>query len=222
MERRPQECDTRNIWTRFSDIYSPANLAYFTRNEERCLFGKAPTLISLKDQSIASDELLLTWVQTFVANVNEFTSVRLKITQQQLREISEILYYNYAYLKASEIMLFFSKFKRGDYGKLYGCVDPLEITSSFRQFVMDRNNKVYEHERKETLEREQRRDAAKKIINPLEHPELFPNICKSIREGGGRTMEKGPSSFIHKPKISNTKLKLAAQIIELANKCNPK
>lgn len=196
-------------------------MAYFTRDEEKCLFGKSPTLIALKNQEIASDELLLTWMKGFVANVNEFTSVRMKITQQQLREISEILYYNYAYLKASEIMLFFSKFKRGDYGKLYGCVDPLEITSSFRQFVMDRNNRIYEHERKEKLEREEERNKARKAVNPLDHPELFPNICKRIRESG-KTEKPVSQNFVHPPKISNLKVKLASQILDLAKKHNLK
>ena len=36
-------------------------------------------------------------------------------------------------------MLFFWWFKSGKYGKFYGSVDPMVITSALREFIRDRN-----------------------------------------------------------------------------------
>ena len=36
-------------------------------------------------------------------------------------------------------MLFIFRFKAGDYGKFYGSVDPLTITTSLNRFIIDRN-----------------------------------------------------------------------------------
>ena len=60
----------------------------------------------------------------------------------------------YYYLKVSELMLFFHRFKTGRYGRFYGSVDPLVITTSLRDFVRERGIAYEQHEQEERERRE--------------------------------------------------------------------
>ena len=46
-------------------------------------------------------------------------------------------------------MLFFHRFKTGRYGRFYGTVDPLIITTSLREFIKERNVEIERHEQEE-------------------------------------------------------------------------
>lgn len=66
----------------------------------------------------------------------------------------------YGHYKLSEFMLFFQKFKKCEYGKFYGSVDPMVIMGALDTFNRDRMTAYYkrEHEieraKKEAEERE--------------------------------------------------------------------
>lgn len=45
---------------------------------------------------------------------------------------------SYGYYKLTEFMLFFQKFKRGEYGKFYGAVDPMQILQALDEFHKER------------------------------------------------------------------------------------
>ena len=103
----------------------------------RCILGKAPTLSQInvaygKNTAAACLVPLLT-------DVSEFCGCKEKLSEDQLEELSYIIAGEYHWLKITEIMLFFWWFKSGKYGKFYGSVDPMILTSSLKQFVKDRN-----------------------------------------------------------------------------------
>lgn len=50
-------------------------------------------------------------------------------------------------------MLFFWWFKSGKYGKFYGSVDPMVITSALREFIRDRNAIIA---KRDSMEKEQK------------------------------------------------------------------
>lgn len=60
----------------------------------------------------------------------------------------------YHYLKITELMLFFYYFKTGRYGKFYGAVDPLVITCSLRDFIVERGVAISRHEQEQREHRE--------------------------------------------------------------------
>lgn len=62
----------------------------------------------------------------------------------------------YPYLKISELLLFFHRFKAGRYGHFYGNVDPLRITTALREFISERNNIIADFESKQTKEKHER------------------------------------------------------------------
>ncbi|MDR1623954.1 MAG: hypothetical protein LBS04_03170 [Tannerellaceae bacterium] len=47
------------------------------------------------------------------------------------RELAGLIRTEYPFLKASEVLLFFHRLKCGRYGRFYGVVDALFITSAF-------------------------------------------------------------------------------------------
>lgn len=53
-------------------------------------------------------------------------------------------------------MLFFHRFKAGRYGRFYGSVDPLVITTALREFLRDRNLVYDQHRQEQECERDKR------------------------------------------------------------------
>jgi len=51
------------------------------------------------------------------------------------------------YLKVSELMLFFHRFKAGKYGEFYGVVDPQRIMSGLNMFLRERVEEIAQYER---------------------------------------------------------------------------
>jgi hypothetical protein len=65
----------------------------------------------------------------------------------------------YPWLKVSELLLFFGWLKLGRYGKFYGCLDPMVITTSLQDFLVERSNYLSKIEQQE---RERKREEEKK------------------------------------------------------------
>lgn len=91
------------------------------------------------------------WLAPHLRDLCIYCGVRDKLNEQQLEKVAEIIRYEFGYLKASEMMLFFWRFKAGCYGRFYGIVDPLIIMDALRNgFVPERNRML------EKIEKEQR------------------------------------------------------------------
>jgi hypothetical protein len=79
----------------------------------------------------------------------------------QIKELALMIANEYWWMKVSELMLFFYRFKAGMYGKFYGAVDPMVITSSLIQFVEYRSkffDKIDSEENKKRLEADSKRE----------------------------------------------------------------
>ncbi len=118
-----------------------------TRNEERCYFGTAPTMGMVN--TAYGKKTAQEWLTAQLADLSEFSGARDKITGRQIKQLADIIATDYHWLKISEIMLFFRKFKRGEYGKFYGAVDPLTITQGIQEFLRDRSEAWAKRDQKE-------------------------------------------------------------------------
>ena len=128
-------------------------------DERDCIMGEYPTLSQVKrDYGSNAPEI---WLVPQLANLSEYCGARDKLTRPQLRELAWTIAHDFHYLKVSELMLFFRRFKSGRYGRFYGSVDPLVITKALRDFVAERNNAIDHYEREEKKRRleEDRKDA---------------------------------------------------------------
>jgi hypothetical protein len=105
-------------------------------NENRAYLGIAPLLNEIKfgfGQNVAG-----TWLMVQIEDLNTFCGVKEKANQAQMLELSKLIIVTYYFLKISELMLFFAKFKLGEYGKFFGVVDPIVIMAALNKFSDDR------------------------------------------------------------------------------------
>lgn len=115
-------------------------------SEEECYFGDYPTLAEVN--RIYSSKAAQAWLIPQLVNLSEFCGAKEKLSKMQQCECAELIVQEFYFLKVSELMLFFVKFKKGYYGQFYGAVDPMVIMSALRRFVIDRNI-AYESKEKE-------------------------------------------------------------------------
>ena len=127
------------------------------KDSQLCFFGDAPVLSEL---NMAYGEMTATmWLGPQLYDLSEYCGCRDKLQGKPLEECASVIATEFYFLKVSELMLFFHRFKSGKYGRFYGSVDPLVITTSLRSFLIERNNAIEEQER---IERERKAEEERK------------------------------------------------------------
>jgi hypothetical protein len=97
--------------------------------------------------STYGDETPIEWLKIQFGSLNDFAEVSTKIAKEQLSELSEIFLSEYYYINAAEICFFIARFKSGKYGRFYGSIDPLKITSAMLDYVSERRKDIERKER---------------------------------------------------------------------------
>ncbi len=115
-------------------------------NPERAYFGTAPNLVLLNHTYGSNTSAM--WLLPQLFNLSEFCGCREKMDEQQAIELARVITSEYGYLKTSELMLFFHYFKAGKYGRFYGSIDPLVITTALKKdFLPEREEAIEKHEK---------------------------------------------------------------------------
>lgn len=86
-------------------------------------------------------------------NLSEFAGCKEKLTTEQIAETAVMISDGYPHYKLTEFMLFFQRFKRCEYGKFYGAVDPMVILQALATFDEERRKTYAARERKEQKDR---------------------------------------------------------------------
>lgn len=152
---------------RFLTTYNPELQRRICGNIEECYFGDYPTLATLKagyGQNAAT-----AWIIPQLYNLSEYCGCKEKLQGAPLEDCASVIATDFYYLKVSELMLFFHRFKSGLYGRFYGSIDPLIITTSLRTFLKER---MYAYDKREQEERDREREEAKK--NAI----TWPQFCE--------------------------------------------
>lgn len=113
-------------------------------NANDCYFGEYPTLAEIRKNY--GDKVPTSWLIPQLYNLSEYCGVKEKLEGAPLKETAFVIATEFYYLKISEIMLFFHRFKTGRYGRFYGNVDPLVIVTSLREFMKERAIAIDRHE----------------------------------------------------------------------------
>lgn len=130
-----------------------------------CFFGEYPTLATLK--CYYGKNAPLAWLVPQLTDLAVYCGSRDKLSKEQYKQCAFVIATEFYYLKVSELMLFFHRFKAGRYGRFYGSVDPLVITISLREFIKER---AVAHERHDQEEREKEEEEHRKcVISHEEH-----------------------------------------------------
>lgn len=116
--------------------YNPDIQNAAANNLERVYFGKAPSIANIA--SVYNYELYVSWFMVQIDNLNDYCKVKEKMQNIEAEQLANIVYANYPYLKASEILLFFFRLKSGVYGTFYGSIDPQKISVALIEFLKQR------------------------------------------------------------------------------------
>lgn len=116
---------------------NPSVQLQIATNEHECFMGNYPTIAQLN--TIYGSKAPTMWLLPQLYNLSEYCGVKNKLEGTPIVECATIIANTFFYLKTSELMLFFYRFKAARYGKFYGNVDPMVIISSLRIFVTERN-----------------------------------------------------------------------------------
>lgn len=129
------------------------------QDERDCYLGNYPTLGLLR--TAYGKEAATMWLIPQLYNLSEYCGVKNKLEGTALEECASIISNIYKHLKVSELMLFFYRFKAGKYGRFYGNVDPMVITSSLQLFCRERNDFwfKYDSEQREKEMEESRKNS---------------------------------------------------------------
>lgn len=136
-------------------LFNPGKQVDYTLDQRRAYLGKAPSL-GLVGKAFAFGTAK-SWAAIQLWNLAEFAGCKTKLTEDQIDELAQIICTEYGYLKLTELMDFFRRFKLGKYGKFYGAVDPLVITCALQEFLADRNA-ILSRLRREDEEERKRND----------------------------------------------------------------
>ncbi|MDO5526756.1 MAG: hypothetical protein Q4F85_11815 [Prevotella sp.] len=137
----------------FLTRYNPDYQRQICANDDVCFFGDFPTLSTLR--AGYGNNAPVMWLVPQLYNLSEYCGCREKLQGKPLEECAYVIASEFHYLKVSELMLFFHRFKTARYGRFYGSVDPLIITESLRKFCDERWHS-YEQRKQEQAEQQDR------------------------------------------------------------------
>lgn len=150
----------RGKWGRTATVmlkrFNPGVQRYCAANIDRCFTGDAPSLWQVR--KAYGRDALDSWLDIQLTDLVNFCGVKGKEEFSRITDaVVAVIADNFGYLKLSELMLFFQRFKAGHYGHFYGMVDPLVITEALQVFLEYRADKLAAIERKRRkLEQQQR------------------------------------------------------------------
>ena len=132
--------------------------------------------------STYGDDTPIEWLKIQFGTLNDFAEVSTKIAREQLEELAEIFISEYYYINAAEICFFIARFKSGKYGRFYGAIDPMKITSAMLDYVRERRVDI------ERYEREQQRAQRQKEIeergsNRISYAEYLERERRLVESG---------------------------------------
>lgn len=147
--------------TQFLTRFNPDMQRQVCATPDACMFNDLPTLADL---TAYGTRFPTAWLVPQLKNLSEFCGCRDKMQAQQLEECAFVIATEFQFLKVTEVMLFMHRFKAGRYGRFYGAVDPLVITTSLRNFLDERSAAYERHDRE--LRQRQRDEWRRKAVPP--------------------------------------------------------
>lgn len=139
--------------------FNPDHQVAYTKDLRKVFLGQAPKLGVVR--SAYGHETIESWVEIHLNNLSEFAGCKEKLTLAQVDETARMMIEGYGYLNVAEMMLFFQKFKRCEYGKFYGAVDPMVILGALRDFCEERRHILAGYEREARAKADAEEEAAR-------------------------------------------------------------
>jgi hypothetical protein len=125
----------------FLRTFNPARQAeYATKAPARCFIGTAPSLARV--QATYGHGTTITWLSAQLVDLVLFCGIRDKPPMEQITAIAQTIMVGYGHLTVTQLMVFFQRFKAGEYGRFYGVIDGLVITDALNAFLPYRRQMI--------------------------------------------------------------------------------
>lgn len=161
------------ITTRYGDTLeafmrrmNPDTQAYAAEHPDRALFGNAPTLWEINQ--VYGNRSASKWLVPQLYDLSEYCGCKEKLTERMYVDCAQRIAKRYRWLKTSELLLFFDRFKLGDYGRFYGSIDPQIIMEALPKFIQQRAAAIERHDREE---RERQAEEHRRKYPPVPYEE---------------------------------------------------
>lgn len=157
---------------------------YVMNYRDRMIIGNAPSLSTIK--LAYGEQAMLDWINLYLVDVAIFFGKTNNAEPYQVNAISQTIYENYHYLKASELMLFFSMFKGGklkdksgkNTARMYGSFDGAAIMDGLDRFIETINTEIDKYKQKQRIEQDQEWTRAKDLfVNGV-----WEDCCRADKE----------------------------------------
>lgn len=122
----------------FLKSFNPNIQHELCKDIDGCYLADVPTMALIR--TTYGDNAPIMWLIAQLADLSVYSGVREKMTERQMEECARLIVENYPYLKITEMMLFFYRFKSWKYGSFYGTIDPSRIMEALSLFSAERNN----------------------------------------------------------------------------------
>lgn len=171
----------------FITTFAPKKQYAFCTEVKRCYMGKAPSLVVVNEAF--GKGTAQSWLAFQLRDLSEFSGAKEKLGIGQIDDITEVIMSQFPFLKVTELMHFFLLFKSGKFGKFYGAVDGLAIMEALREFIDDRNDKIYRWRQEE----ERREKEAKEAEEARKREELRQRYMRRVPDA---FTDKAPIDFL--------------------------
>lgn len=152
--------------------FNPKKQNEYIKHFDRCFIGNALRLTDVADAY--EEKTAIFWIKIQLLDLALFTGVK-KPSDEQITMLCETILANYGYLKVTELMVFFSKFKAGQFERFFGNFDAMVITTSLATFIELRKNWIFEaYQRQENEKREKRHE------NTIPMPDYLQQKIKKL------------------------------------------
>lgn len=141
----------------FITTFAPKKQYAFCAEVKRCYMGKAPSLVTVNEAF--GKGTAQSWLAFQLRDLSEFSGAKEKLGIGQIDDITEVIMSQFPFLKVTELMHFFLLFKSGKFGKFYGAVDGLAIMEALREFIDERNDKIYRWRQEEERSEKEAKEA---------------------------------------------------------------
>ena len=138
--------DRKAFYDEIATIFTPEAGIKIAANADGCIMADSPTLADIAKEY--GSNAPIAWLSVQIADASMFSNSKEVMSEDQGMACAYIIFTKFFYLKLTEILLFFVKFKAGDYEKFYGSVASQKIIISIRSFLSYRSSIMERHERK--------------------------------------------------------------------------
>ena len=99
------------------------------------------------------------WITYHLADMFDYCSIHDKPSSEQMVDLAQIILTDNPNLNAAEFLLFIFQFKAGKYGRFFGTIDPLVVTTALNDFKNYRREKLIQYrDEEEAIRKQQERD----------------------------------------------------------------